>query len=67
MSHFTWFPFLSIAGVYLPKFCEAQGANARRGMAEIKSSGLTAPPAESPQYANVVSFLGAPAVPPTPC
>ncbi|THF97370.1 hypothetical protein TEA_017370 [Camellia sinensis var. sinensis] len=34
-------------GVFLPKFCEAQGANARRGMAEIKSSGHMAPGPES--------------------
>ncbi|XVE64234.1 hypothetical protein DITRI_Ditri07aG0084800 [Diplodiscus trichospermus] len=30
-------------GVFLPKLCEAQGANARRGMSEIRSSGLVAP------------------------
>ncbi|MED6197697.1 hypothetical protein PIB30_059052 [Stylosanthes scabra] len=30
-------------GVFLPKLCEAQGANSRRGMAEIKSSGIVAP------------------------
>lgn len=30
-------------GVYLPKLCEAQGVNARRGMAELKSSGLVSP------------------------
>lgn len=29
--------------MFLPKLCEAQGANARRGMAEIKSSGIVAP------------------------
>ncbi|KAL5567994.1 hypothetical protein UlMin_024569 [Ulmus minor] len=32
-------------GVFLPKLCEAQGANARRGMAELKSSGFVAAPA----------------------
>ncbi|KAJ7974184.1 PAR1 protein [Quillaja saponaria] len=30
-------------GVFLPKLCEAQGANERRGMAEIRSSGIVAP------------------------
>ncbi|OIW06345.1 hypothetical protein TanjilG_14990 [Lupinus angustifolius] len=30
-------------GVFLPKLCEAEGTNARRGMAEIKSSGIVAP------------------------
>ncbi|XWS48447.1 hypothetical protein CRYUN_Cryun13aG0077600 [Craigia yunnanensis] len=47
-------------GVFLPKLCEAQGANARRGMAEIKSSGLVAP-----GPASGVKFLGvAPAMAP---
>lgn len=40
-------------GVFLPKLCEAQGANARRGMAEIRSSGLVAP-----GPAGGVKFLG---------
>ncbi|KAL6291504.1 hypothetical protein ACE6H2_009014 [Prunus campanulata] len=30
-------------GVFLPKLCEAQGANARRQMSEIRSSGFVAP------------------------
>lgn len=30
-------------GVFLPKLCEAQGVNARREMAELKSSGFVAP------------------------
>ncbi|XP_061369546.1 uncharacterized protein LOC133312385 [Gastrolobium bilobum] len=30
-------------GVFLPKLCEAAGGNARRGMAELKSSGIVAP------------------------
>ncbi|KAF5947306.1 hypothetical protein HYC85_013263 [Camellia sinensis] len=34
-------------GVFLPKLCEVQGANARREMAEIKSSGYVAPAPES--------------------
>ncbi|KAL2334713.1 hypothetical protein Fmac_015926 [Flemingia macrophylla] len=29
-------------GVFLPKLCEAQGANARRQMSEMKSSGIVA-------------------------
>ncbi|KAL1813815.1 hypothetical protein ACET3Z_023880 [Daucus carota] len=29
-------------GMYLPKLCESQGKNARRSMAEIRSSGLVA-------------------------
>ncbi|XP_042031531.1 uncharacterized protein LOC121778280 [Salvia splendens] len=48
-------------GVYLPKFCEARGANARREMAEIKSSGY----AESPIDDNSATFFGSPALPPT--
>ncbi|XP_058083447.1 uncharacterized protein LOC131231311 [Magnolia sinica] len=34
-------------GVFLPKLCESQGTNARRQMAEIKSSGIVAPGPES--------------------
>ncbi|CAL5407828.1 unnamed protein product [Camellia sinensis] len=34
-------------GVFLPKLCEVRGANARREMAEIKSSGYVAPAPES--------------------
>ncbi|KAK9292363.1 hypothetical protein L1049_020330 [Liquidambar formosana] len=34
-------------GVFLPKLCETPGANARRGMVEIKSSGYVAPAPES--------------------
>ncbi|KAJ8437231.1 hypothetical protein Cgig2_012500 [Carnegiea gigantea] len=60
-------------GVYLPKLCETQAENPRRGMAEIKSSGIVAPgpinpvgflgaPASSP--INPVEFLGSPALPP---
>ncbi|XP_041997262.1 uncharacterized protein LOC121747312 [Salvia splendens] len=51
-------------GVYLPKFCEARGANARRQMAEIRSSGYATPAAEGP-YNNYVSFFGEPAPAPT--
>ncbi|THG21739.1 uncharacterized protein LOC114303036 [Camellia sinensis] len=46
-------------GVFLPKFCEAQGANARRGMAEIKSSGHVAPGPES-EGDHPVKFMTAP-------
>ncbi|KAI3458146.1 hypothetical protein Pfo_014809 [Paulownia fortunei] len=51
-------------GVFLPKFCEAQGANARREMAEIKSSGYVTPAPESPQYVKGVNFLYAPSMAP---
>jgi len=47
---------VTISGVYLPKLCETQGENPRRGMAEIKSSGIVAPGPINP-----VGFLGAPA------
>ncbi|ESW15417.1 hypothetical protein PHAVU_007G071100 [Phaseolus vulgaris] len=30
-------------GVFLPKLCEVEGVNARRGMAELRSSGIVAP------------------------
>ncbi|KAL1531415.1 hypothetical protein AAHA92_31557 [Salvia divinorum] len=52
-------------GVYLPKFCKARGANARREMAEIKSSGYAAPVAESPIDNISASFYGSPALAPT--
>ncbi|PIN03765.1 hypothetical protein CDL12_18475 [Handroanthus impetiginosus] len=52
-------------GIYLPKFCQAQGANARRGMAEIKSSGYVAPAPGSPEYyPNNVEFSSAPSLAP---
>ncbi|KAK9291672.1 hypothetical protein L1049_019621 [Liquidambar formosana] len=42
-------------GVFLPKLCETQGANARRELAEIKSSGFVAPAPESGMLpANIV-------------
>ncbi|XP_057475331.1 uncharacterized protein LOC130763434 [Actinidia eriantha] len=47
--------------VFLPKLCEAQGENARRGMAEIKSSGYAAP---GPEGVHPVNFLVAPAMAP---
>ncbi|XP_073025016.1 uncharacterized protein [Primulina eburnea] len=47
-------------GIYLPKLCKEQGANARRGMVEIKSSGFVAPGPDSPRLAPH-NFLSAPA------
>ncbi|KAH7557640.1 hypothetical protein ACOSQ2_027729 [Xanthoceras sorbifolium] len=50
-------------GVFLPKLCEAQGASARRGMSEIRSSGFAAPgPISSMKY--TVAPLTAPAMAP---
>ncbi|KAI4351734.1 hypothetical protein L6164_006059 [Bauhinia variegata] len=51
-------------GVFLPKLCELQGENARRGMAEIRSSGIVAPgpvqpvkfTASAPESFNPVEF-----------
>lgn len=34
---------LWLAGIFLPKLCEAQKGNIRRGMSEIRSSGMVAP------------------------
>ncbi|MBA0672283.1 hypothetical protein Goklo_029223 [Gossypium klotzschianum] len=46
--------------VFLPKLCEAQGANTQRGLAEIRSSGIV-----PPGPASGVKFLGvAPTMPP---
>jgi len=64
---------ITIAGVYLPKLCKTEAENPRRGMAEIKSSGIVAPgpvnpvgllgaPVSSP--INPVEFFGSPALPP---
>ncbi|KZV46939.1 hypothetical protein F511_06181 [Dorcoceras hygrometricum] len=48
-------------GIYLPKLCKEQGANARREMVEIKSSGLVAPGPDSSLPWNPTShnFLSA--------
>ncbi|XP_010273059.1 PREDICTED: uncharacterized protein LOC104608702 [Nelumbo nucifera] len=64
-------------GIFLPKLCEAQGANARREMSEIRSSGLVAPapesglsmnsvmaPAMAPTTSLTVDYVVAPAMPP---
>ncbi|KAL3834417.1 hypothetical protein ACJIZ3_009153 [Penstemon smallii] len=51
-------------GVFLPKLCEAEGVNARRGMAEIKSSGFVAPGPVSVGYSNGEYFVSAPAMAP---
>ncbi|XP_043694107.1 uncharacterized protein LOC122644783 isoform X2 [Telopea speciosissima] len=37
-------------GVFLPKLCEAQGANARRALSEMKSSGFVAPAPKSDSF-----------------
>ncbi|XP_027368017.1 uncharacterized protein LOC113873869 [Abrus precatorius] len=58
-------------GVFLPKLCEVQGANARRGMAELRSSGIVAPgPVHSVQFEasapiNPVEFTIEPAAAPS--
>ncbi|XP_038903155.1 uncharacterized protein LOC120089821 [Benincasa hispida] len=63
-------------GVFLPKLCEVQGGNVRRGMSEIKSSGIVAPgpiqpvslsiaPAVAPGPIQPISLSVAPAVAPT--
>ncbi|XP_009770389.1 uncharacterized protein LOC107784001 [Nicotiana tabacum] len=49
-------------GVYLPRLCEKQGGNARRGMAEIKNSGIVAPAPES--GVKPVNFMITPAMAP---
>ncbi|XP_016201001.1 uncharacterized protein LOC107642221 isoform X1 [Arachis ipaensis] len=61
-------------GVFLPKLCEAEGGNARRGMAEIKSSGIVAPApdvrsvkftaATPPQPFNALEFTAEPVASP---
>ncbi|XP_020203880.1 uncharacterized protein LOC109789362 [Cajanus cajan] len=59
-------------GVFLPKLCEAQGANARRQMSEMKSSGIVAPgPVHSlhftaipPQSFDAAEFAAEPALTP---
>ncbi|KAJ4706027.1 PAR1 protein [Melia azedarach] len=48
-------------GVFLPKLCEAQGANARRRMSEVRSSGFVAP---GPINSVSVKYLAAPAMAP---
>ncbi|KAH6783938.1 PAR1 protein [Perilla frutescens var. hirtella] len=52
-------------GVYLPKFCEAKGANARREMTELRSSGFATVAAESPEYANNLNFVVGPSQAPS--
>ncbi|XP_062152754.1 uncharacterized protein LOC133861069 [Alnus glutinosa] len=50
-------------GVFLPKLCEAQEANLRRGMSEIRSSGFVAPgPVQSMKF--TVAPIVAPALAP---
>jgi len=56
------FEEIHVAGVFLPKLCEVQGVNARRGMAELRSSGIVAPgPVNSLQFGSIE-----PAVSPSP-
>ena len=69
-THSTFFVDL---GVFLPKLCEAQGANTRREMSEIKSSGHVAPgPVQpgkltgAPGPVLPVEFTIAPIVAPAP-
>ena len=59
--HATYTILLSVlAGVFLPKLCEAQEGSARRGlMADIKSSGFVAPGQVHP-----VKYTVAPAMSP---
>ncbi|KAL4025306.1 hypothetical protein IC575_013691 [Cucumis melo] len=63
-------------GVFLPKLCEVQGGNVRRGMSEIRSSGIVAPgpiqpvslsiaPAVAPGPIHAISLSAAPAMAPT--
>ncbi|XP_071707474.1 uncharacterized protein [Rutidosis leptorrhynchoides] len=50
-------------GVYLPSLCQAEGDNKRRGMSEIKSSGLVAP---GPVLPEKVMADGSPTMAPSP-
>ncbi|XP_043715582.1 uncharacterized protein LOC122663976 [Telopea speciosissima] len=42
-----YFNLAATQGVFLPQLCEAQGANARRKMSEIRSSGFVKPAPQS--------------------
>ncbi|CAI8604470.1 unnamed protein product [Vicia faba] len=61
-------------GVFLPKLCEVNGGNARRGMAELKSYGYVAPgpvhpvefAASAPQPIGYVEFADAVVAPSYP-
>ncbi|KAI5652774.1 hypothetical protein M9H77_29961 [Catharanthus roseus] len=60
-----YFNLAAAEGVYLPKLCEVQGANARRGMTEIKSSGMVAPgPESAAQGVEALSLSMPPSMPP---
>ncbi|PON90857.1 PAR [Trema orientale] len=51
-------------GVFLPKLCEAQAANVRRGMAEIKSSGFVVAPGPLQPATLAAATIISPAQPP---
>ncbi|KAL6971940.1 hypothetical protein U1Q18_031625 [Sarracenia purpurea var. burkii] len=53
-------------GVFLPKLCESQGENRRRGMAEIRSSGYVAPGPKSAGGFLPEKYIVAPAIAPPP-
>ncbi|OWM75614.1 uncharacterized protein LOC116195603 [Punica granatum] len=55
-----YFSLAAGEGVFLPKLCEAQKGDVRRGMSEIRSSGMVAPGPIKP-----VKFTAAPAVSPS--
>ncbi|KAK4777291.1 hypothetical protein SAY87_017478 [Trapa incisa] len=55
-----YFSLAAGEGVFLPTLCESQTEDLRRGMSEIKSSGLVAPGPIHP-----VKFLAAPAMAPS--
>ncbi|KAL1531414.1 PAR1 protein [Salvia divinorum] len=50
-----YFDLAAGEGVYLPKFCDRKGANTRREISEIRSSGSVAV-AESPEYSTAVNY-----------
>lgn len=51
-------------GVFLPKLCKAQGANARREMAEIRSSGFATPAQNSALPEKLLAVAPAVAIAP---
>ncbi|GAV88313.1 PAR1 domain-containing protein [Cephalotus follicularis] len=61
-----YFSLAAGEGVFLPKLCEAQGANVRRGMSEIRNSGFAPGPIHSVKYLaapgpiHSVKYLAAP-------
>ena len=70
-NYLIFFSWLAIIGVFLPKLCEASQGEKRRGMSEIRSSGIVAPgPVQSgkltvaPGPVQPVEFTIAPIVAP---